>query len=57
MCDGDNDCGDKSDENNEQCVAAECDPPLRFRCQFSKLCLNILRLCNVFLLPRPFFLV
>ncbi|VDD90121.1 unnamed protein product, partial [Enterobius vermicularis] len=45
-CDGDNDCGDNSDETNEQCKSASCDPPLRFRCAHSKLCLNILQLCN-----------
>jgi Low-density lipoprotein receptor domain class A len=26
--------------------ASKCDPPLKFRCQFSRICLNILRLCN-----------
>ena len=54
MCDGDNDCGDNSDETNDQCRSSSCDPPLRFRCAHSRLCLNILQVClrliNFFLL-------
>ncbi|PAV62586.1 hypothetical protein WR25_26419 isoform C [Diploscapter pachys] len=45
-CDGDDDCGDLSDETTPDCRTAACDPPLRFRCAHSRLCLNILQLCN-----------
>lgn len=46
MCDGDNDCADNSDETNEECKSTQCEPPLRFRCAHSRMCLNILQLCN-----------
>uniref|UniRef100_A0A0K0FI56 Low-density lipoprotein receptor-related protein (inferred by orthology to a C. elegans protein) n=1 Tax=Strongyloides venezuelensis TaxID=75913 RepID=A0A0K0FI56_STRVS len=46
QCDGDFDCSDKSDETNEECKLAACLPPLRFRCTHSRLCLNVLQLCN-----------
>uniref|UniRef100_A0AC35U3P2 EGF-like domain-containing protein n=1 Tax=Rhabditophanes sp. KR3021 TaxID=114890 RepID=A0AC35U3P2_9BILA len=45
-CDGDRECQDGQDEAYELCGAQECLPPLRFRCAHSKVCLNVLQLCN-----------
>lgn len=55
VCDGDNDCGDNSDETSEHCKSALCDPPLRFRCAHSRLCLNILQVAaNTFFIFSTF---
>ena len=45
MCDGDDDCGDESDETEAICHFINCDPDTRFRCDNFK-CIARWRLCD-----------
>lgn len=44
-CDGNDDCGDKSDEEDAVCSNIPCDPKTRFRCQNNR-CIPRWRLCD-----------
>lgn len=44
-CDGNDDCGDKSDEEDVVCSNISCDFKIRFRCQNNR-CIFRWRLCD-----------
>ncbi|XP_078065107.1 low-density lipoprotein receptor-related protein 1B-like, partial [Mustelus asterias] len=45
-CDGEDDCGDNSDENQEECSRFQCPPNRPFRCRNNRVCLWIGRRCD-----------
>ncbi|KAK2101971.1 hypothetical protein P7K49_019638 [Saguinus oedipus] len=45
-CDGEDDCGDNSDENPEECAQFVCPPNRPFRCKNDRVCLWIGRQCD-----------
>ncbi|MGH0138785.1 UNVERIFIED_CONTAM: hypothetical protein FKN15_000914 [Acipenser sinensis] len=45
-CDGEDDCGDNSDENQEECMKFQCPPNRPFRCHNDRVCLWIGRQCD-----------